>query len=1015
LLFLGAGASLSARDKHGNHPPSGQQLGELLSKEFLGGEYGDFPLDQIAEYAISESDLITVQEFIRDVFQHFEPSDTHRLIPSFFWYGIATTNYDRVIERAYETTPDRVQVVRPFIANTDRIEDILRDPKYVALFKLHGCITRTADRSCPILLSTDQFIRNLQVRNRLFDYLKNWGSEKPILFIGHSLQDPDLRNMILQVSVDTATRPRYYAVVPDFDDIQQRYWDSKKITLIKGTCEEFFGQVSSEITPGSRQSAIIGAGSIPPEAVRFQTENVTLSQNCEAFLTNDVEFVKRVSVKEPLDAKEFYRGAGQGWGPMERELDVTRDITESMLLEHFLIDEADHLEELELVLVKAHAGAGKSVLLRRLAWDAAYDYDCFCLYMRPYGVINAAALQEIIEVSKKHVFLFVDDTADRVREIQALFRYIGPEKKQLTLITAERINEWNVSCGDIAPLVTTEYELEYLSSREIDSLLQLLEKHKALGTLEKASYETRKDAFESRAGRQLLVALHEATLGRPFEDIIEDEFSNIQPPEAQEIYLSICVLNRLNISVRAGIISRMYDVPFSEFKARFFAPLEHVVFTGEDPIIREYVYSARHPYIAQIVFERILRTQEQRYDAYIKCLRVLNINYSADNSAFRQMVRGRNLLYLFPNHELVKGVFELAAEKAGDDPHLFHQMAIYEMHRPNGSLEEAGRLLRKAEALAPYDQAIKHSYAELNIIRADSARTPLERDALLEQADDTARSLITQAGGNTYSYHTLAKVKIRKLRASLENPDDSPSNRIQLEKTIKETESTLSEGLQRFPSSSHLLEADAQFAALPNDSPRALESLRKAFSSNPRNSIIAIRLNKYYVDNGNREEARKTLEKALDANRNDPRLYYSYARLLMETDTADSDAIAYYLKRSFTPGDKNYDAQILYGRHLFQTGNLEDSRAVFDNLRGAPVGGEMRNGLLYPLDGLFLGTIERIEPHYCWIARDGLHDWIFCHKTNVHEDVWKRLELRIRVQFRIAFNMKGANAFAVEL
>ena len=74
------------------------------------------------------------------------------------------------------------------------------------------------------------------------------------------------------------------------------------------------------------------------------------------------------------------------------------------------------------------------------------------------------------------------------------------------------------------------------------------------------------------------------------------------PPNRKTIVLTICFLNRLNAPVRAGIISRSHGVPFAIFKEEFFRPLEHIVITSFDNIIRDYTYAARHPHIAQMVF-----------------------------------------------------------------------------------------------------------------------------------------------------------------------------------------------------------------------------------------------------------------------------------------------------------------------------------------------------------------------------------------------------------------------------
>jgi hypothetical protein len=70
------------------------------------------------------------------------------MLPCFRWAGLATTNYDRLIERAYER-PDSVQKPVPFIENGDRVDDLMRDPKSIKLLKIHGCITRTANVDSP--------------------------------------------------------------------------------------------------------------------------------------------------------------------------------------------------------------------------------------------------------------------------------------------------------------------------------------------------------------------------------------------------------------------------------------------------------------------------------------------------------------------------------------------------------------------------------------------------------------------------------------------------------------------------------------------------------------------------------------------------------------------------------------------------------------------------------------------------------------------------------------------------
>ena len=227
MILLGAGASCAAKTRDGKQAPTTRQLGALLADKFIGGKYKDAPLHQIAEYAISESDLGAVQTFIRDTLDPLEPTDAHLRLCDFGWHGIATTNYDRLIEKAYESNKDSIQSPRPLIEDTDKVEDNLRQQENVLVLKLHGCITRVANPLCPLILTVDQYVEHRRGRDRLFEILMGWGYEHPIVFIGSSLQDADIRKIVLELTQNIGDfRPRYYVVAPDVDD--HKRWDGSR-------------------------------------------------------------------------------------------------------------------------------------------------------------------------------------------------------------------------------------------------------------------------------------------------------------------------------------------------------------------------------------------------------------------------------------------------------------------------------------------------------------------------------------------------------------------------------------------------------------------------------------------------------------------------------------------------------------------------------------------------------------------------------------------------------------------
>lgn len=1011
VLLLGSGASRDATNPTGEHPPCGNGLGNLLSDRFLGGKYKDKGLSQISELAISESDLRTVQEFIRDLFEPFEPTETHKKMSTFPWWGLATTNYDLLVERGYRQSRASAQKPVAYIENGERVEDRLRDPSCVLLLKLHGCITRIANPQCPLILTPHQYIEYRKGRDRIFDRLKNWAYEKSIVFIGHSLDDSDIRHLLLELNEIAEERPRFYAVAPDVDDIKERFWNTKRVTLLKGTFEEFIDALDARIDPTFRGLTVptIRDGH---RIYKRIVKKTTLSGQCLQFLKADADYVSSGIATRRVKPVDFYHGYNPVWSAIEQQLDAKRPLTDSILVDHFIEMKDAEDGKPQFILVKAHAGAGKSVLLQRLAWDAATEFDCLCLFIKPSGLIDATSIQELIGITTGRLFLFVDDVADHEEGLESLFRTIGPEGGRLTVIGAERINEWSF-CEGLDRFVTDDYEMGHLSSKEIDSLLALLEKNSALGTLEHLGPDARKAAFVDRVGRQLLVALHEAMLGRPFEDIVEDEFNGVRPDRARAVYLTICILNRLNIPVRAGIVARVHGIAFQQFQRDFFGPLERVVFTRYDYHTRDYVYAARHPHIAQIVFERILKNADDRFDMYLRCLDALNIDYKPDHIAFSAMVKGRTVLDLFPSHEIARQLYATAREKAGDAPFLLQQMAVYEMQRPQGNLIVARDYLTSAIKVQPHNASLMHSLSELYLSLAERARNPIEEGAYLDKAQKIASDLKRSSRGTSHGHHTLIKISLKRLRDAM---DEGHQVCIaDLERLVKDVERATRDALQAFPGDSYILDAESKLADLLADSERCIAAMEKAFGSNPRSPYLAVRLARYYGDHADVEKGKATLKRALDANRGEIRLHYAYAKLLIEHGGAEDAEVSYHLQRSFTPGDYNYAAQLLYARQLFLCGKGRDAKRVFRQLANASVGPRVRNQLNYSLEGVFQGGCVRREPTYCFVARDGSDDWIHLHQRNVAEDLWESIRVGTRVKFRVGFTFKGTSAFNVSL
>lgn len=359
VLFLGAGATLGAAHPKNIPPPIGPKLAKLVSKKFLNSKFDNHPLAHVVELAISETDLFRVQEFIYSIFIDFYPSEFHKLIPKFLWHAIATTNFDLIIERAYENVPDQLQELVVFKKNGERIESKIKSRRSIMYVKLHGCITDINDPEVPLILAPDQYVTHRKGRSLLFERLRGLSYEFPFLFVGSSLDDYDIRTILLELTDLKKAQPRSFLIKPGISDVEKRLWEGKKITAIDLKFKDFLVQVDSILPEKTRVLSALPSKIDHPIFKRFfVSEEVQPSESLMTFLSRDVEYIHKGCKTEDINPKNFYKGYFTDWSPIINDLDVKRRITDNILSEIFLVTEEGKKEVVEFYALKGHAGYG---------------------------------------------------------------------------------------------------------------------------------------------------------------------------------------------------------------------------------------------------------------------------------------------------------------------------------------------------------------------------------------------------------------------------------------------------------------------------------------------------------------------------------------------------------------------------------------------------------------------------------------------------------------------------------
>lgn len=1018
ILFLGAGASRDASPINGRLPPLGGELKKLLAEKFFGRDMADYDLMSVAEMAIASHGNSVVYEFIKEALDPFHPSDGHKLIASFRWRMLATTNYDLLIERAYDSVSNRAQQLVKFVKDSEPVEERLqraRDP--VILLKLHGSLDYMNDEGVPIVLSHEHYDQYSTNRKRLFSRLIDQAHESPIIFCGYGLGDAHIRSLIYRLSPNDGSRPAYYMVSPNISEDDRAFWAKKNVEAIKASFSEFMRALDGAIPEISRKLRISDEVIQQPIRKHFRT-NATESENLRTALSRDFAFVRSDIEHEVQDPKKFYEGYDTGWGGIIQRLDVGRKVVEDLL--YRAVFEQEQSNDPRLFVLKGPAGNGKTIALKRAAWEASVSLDQLVLFMHPTGALDPAVFRELYDLTGKRIYLFVDRIALQHDKVESLLKHAKQQNIPITVISAERDSEWNVYCSALQNIWRPlELRVSNLSRAEIEVLIDLLERHGCLGLLVGKPRHEQIDAFYKRADRQLLVALHETTQGKKFEDIVFEEYQDIVPEQAQRLYLDICTLNQFGVPVRAGTMSRVSSIRFEDYKKDFFLPLENIVLTGSDPYTGDFQYKARHSRVATLVFNQACPTDEEKADQLIRVIEGLDIGFSVDRYSLESVTKGRSIAQAFSSVDAGRNVYRAATIAAPDQAFVYQQWAIFESSHSGGSLIEAEERAKQARDLEPRSKSIIHTQAEIARKRANVEKTPAMRDQLRRQSRERLAEM--KASNDRFAISSRCKLlvdEIEDLTAEVEAGTQSHREVFFADK-VKEAETALERATQSFPDDPDFLEVEARLRNILGQRPKAVSALERAWAAGPRGAGVAIRLSRAYEEAHDQAKAEKILRDALEKNPDDKAVYFALAKHLLSKENPNMAEIEQYLSHSYGKGDSNFEARIIHAQFLFLSGDINRSFDAFrelsetapsDFLPYAP----RRHTVVSSLLGRYTGVVTRKESSYLRIRTTSYPAEVYAPINGSEFQSWDNLRMGSEVSFTVKFNRSGPVAFDLE-
>jgi cold shock CspA family protein len=1015
VIVFGAGASMECRSIDGRRPPSAEELRNHLATKFLGTKNERRDLATVAEMAINAgAGEPQVFDEVARQFKDFTTSKAHEKLGDFRWRGLATTNYDRFIEQGHALNTATIQTCVPFVKNEEPYEDRLRDERNpVALFKLHGCLNHRLDRDVPLVLSNEHYATYEKGRDLLFSRLKDWAQSSILIFIGYRLADPHIRDLIYKI--DPSRRPRWYMVSPGGDEHDVRFWDKKGVEVLSTTFSGFVDALDASVPKLFRALA-------PPVDTEQRPyikhlKNAHPSDRLVEALERDFDYVHAAMPFDEVSAESFYSGYDHGWSGIIRKYDFARKLGENLL--YTTVDVSPDSSAIRMFVLEGAAGSGKTIALRRAAFDAATALDQFVLWLKPDGILRAEIIEELWTLSGLRLMIFVDHVSLHAEELERALHTLKRKNVQVTVVLSEREGEWAAYCSGLDAFLPSITTLRRLSGREVEDLVDLLARHRCLGQLANLTRAEQIEAFLSkdRADRQLLVALHELTQGKPFEKIILDEFNRVLGDAAKSLYLDIATMHQFGVMARAGAISRISGIRFDDFKSDFIKPLIDIVRTTIDRFTGDHGYETRHSHVAEIVFRAVCDTDEARSVQLSRIVGGLDPGYSSDRRVLENICKGRNIAKTFASVEHARKIFEVATIALPESAFLFQQAALLEMQHQKGSLDYAEELAQTARTLDQNNHIYVHTLAEVSRRKANAAVSQVRAEQLRAQSRRFLNEITINDPRKSLTFcNLLIDEAIDVLRSLPEDPKEYMI--IEFDRKVEEAKERLNKARRDFPGEAEFPSAEGRLWQRLGDETRAKRVLQQATNLKAQSSGVFLRLAQVQASGREVENSIETLRSGLQRFPSDKQLHLELALRLIEHDRTTSPEIEGHFGASYGVGDHALDARFFHACYLFWAGKIEESQILFDEISNRSSGDYRKRsnpeeGIIDQFIAQQTGSVSSVRDDYFFIQSGCYPKKIFAHMSALRGIDISELDSGKQVGFRIRFNRRGPIASSV--
>jgi hypothetical protein len=864
ILFLGAGASVGEK--------------RYLSKELieyyeahLGKSIGDTNITRWIDILSADSgfdrkhfDTETVK-----ILQKLPVSDGHKVLASMRWREIITTNFDLLVERAY----DEVKNTSSKALDLKTVKH-LRQYNYkesnteVRYVKLNGCIQDVS--LYPLAFSTDDFKKLNSFYKIVLNDLKNLSDNISFMSIGYSYTDEFGRGLLEKFDTYNYRERRWIINVDPYpNENALAYYAKNKICIIKTSFQDLFKRYAEwertaadsvikkkSLSITNSKGSQIGA----PYRLLLNMDGIVRQLNTHS----KERFIKEV---------DFYRGEEPTFNLITRGVDVVR----TKLLRQFQDEILHSLEEkgatfVPIFFVTGDFGIGKSTFALRLIYELEKDssLDIVSFEITDFNRAKKETLIELVNTChSKYIAIYCDEV-----EVESNFKTLLDIQRDLSI---EQFQDSNVFF--IVPIrenilakyklgrkISRSIEFQFSGGLEEDEVGELLEKLKGTGLVEyrdarekNAILKKIQRDFDSDSFISLMGII---TSGRHENDLIS--CFNQLSKDAQNAFLYTALLHKHKLLMPASWLKHNISMDWEEFTNKIVkAEGKGILFQeirvthGTQP---DLYFRTKHPLIASKLVDQFIPNKDKQLLFYERMLRTINVGQT--NSYLVN-----NLLKAFSkseefNSSQINKLFDIANQCLSDDPYFLLNYAINLQSRGDeDSLKKGIETLVYAESLIDYrNHRFIHRRGVLNF---ELAKIYFRKEKLLNYTKlylNEAKELFVAKQlydpCSAYGYVDYIKMLIWEVDHIKYDPEDEMQIQIKIEELFDTANRTVTDGIERINS---LQGTYADYLRQVSDNNDYKEYLERLYNNVTLRPYACVLLHNYHSSKSDIEECRSLI------------------------------------------------------------------------------------------------------------------------------------------------------------